>query len=323
MSDSFYPLYKEGDLDPEAVLFYQALIAADLPPLSELTPEEARLKNIVQAFAGPSKPVYQVENRTVSGQQADIPVRIYTPEGKGVFPVILYLHGGGWVVGTLDDFDSICRGLCSGTSSIVISVDYRLSPEFRFPAALEDAFEVLQWAADHAGSFRGDPFRIAVAGDSAGANLAAALTLMARDRHAPRILFQLLICPAVDLSRHDYPSCRFFGEGLFLPLSLMNWYINHYLNSPEEAFDPYVSPLLEEDLAGLPGAFILTAEFDILRDACDAYAERLRKSGIQVTTKRYPGQIHDFPIFGRIFTKAREALDDCCRVLSEELWKKS
>lgn len=312
MDDLYYTSYSEGKPDADTIRFITAIAAAGLPPVSELTPEMARQRNMVRAFSIKAEPIGKVHDKVIPGPYGDIPFRIYTPEGDGPFPLLLYMHGGGWVVGTLNDFDSVCRLLCAGSGYMVVSVDYQLAPEAKFPVAIEEGYTVLKWISDQAPSMGADPGRIAVGGDSAGATMAAVLALMARDRKGPDLFFQLLICPATNLSQMDTSSYNSFSKGIWLSEEMMDWYIDHYLSKPEEANNPYVSPLLESDLSKLPPAFILTAEFDVLRDEAEEYAKRLQQAGVEVKWKRYTGQIHDFVIFGKVLYKAKEALNDCC-----------
>ncbi len=316
MSEIFYPAYKEGKLDPHASQFLTAIAAADLPPLSELTPKLARERNIVKAFSSKPVPVASIRNILIEGPFGEIPLRIYTPEGEGPFPVLVYLHGGGWVVGTLDDYDAVCTILSSNSGYVVVAVDYQLSPEARFPVALEEGYATLEWVADQADAIDVDLLHIAVGGDSAGGNMATVIALMARDRGGPSVHFQLLICPATNLAETNTLSYRQFGFGLWVPEVLMQWYTNHYLEHPEDVKNPYASPLLARDLSGLPPAFIVIAEFDILRDEAESYGKRLQQSGGDVTMKIYPGQIHDFVIFGKVMPEAEKALADCCRALN-------
>lgn len=315
MSDNFYLAYPDGELDPRAVQFLTAIAAAGFPPLSELTPPLAREKNIVKAFSSNPVPVADIRNIFIDGPFGEIPLRIYTPEGEGPFPALVYLHGGGWVVGTLDDFDAVCTVLCKNSGYVVVSVGYQLSPEARFPVAIEEGYTALEWLAAEAGSLNADPGLLAVGGDSAGGNMAAVIAMMARDRKGPEVAFQLLICPATNLADTDTPSYRKFGFGIWVPGELMQWYTNHYLENKADIRNSYVSPLLADDLSGLPPAFIVIAEFDILKDEGEAYARRLSQSGAEVEMKVYPGQIHDFVIFGRVMPKAGEALADCCKAL--------
>jgi len=317
MDNDFFPGYTGGDLDPQARQFLTAIAAAGLPPLSKLTPALARERNIVKAFSFKPVHVSSVRNILIDGPFGEIPLRIYTPEGSGPFPVLMYLHGGGWVVGKLDDYDAVCTILTRDSGHVVISLDYQLSPEAHFPVALEEGYATLEWVADNYNLIEADPLHIAVGGDSAGANMAAVLAMMARDRKGPAIRFQLLICPATNLSDTGTGSYHQFGSGFWVPEELMQWYINHYLENKEHVTHPYVSPLLAEDLTGLPPAFLVIAEFDILKDEAESYGKRLRDAGVRVEVKTYPGQIHDFVIFGKVMAKAGEALEDCCRALQE------
>jgi acetyl esterase len=312
MDDPFYDQYPNGSLDPQARLFLTAIAAAGLPPLHELTPELARKRNIVQAFSIKPIPVSLVKNEQISGSLRSIPVRCYFPEGDGPFPAMIYFHGGGWMVGTLDDFDPVCRYICRNANIAVVAVDYQLAPEGKFPTAIEEGYTVLNWLSENGISWNIDPAKLIVGGDSSGGNIAAVLCLMAKDRNGPMPVFQWLICPATDLLHMDTASYHSFGHGMWVPVDLMNWYIDHYLNDLKEKADPYVSPFLAGDLSGLPPAFVVLAEFDLLHDEGIAYAKKLKQAGVEVSWKCYPGQIHDFVIFGRIMKKAVQALEDGC-----------
>lgn len=315
MPDSFYPGYTGGELDPRARQFLTAIAAAGLPPLSELTPTLARERNIVKSFSLDTVPVASIRDMEIDGPFGEIPIRIYTPEGEGPFSTLIYFHGGGWVVGKLDDFDAVCSILCRDSGYLVVSVDYQLSPEARFPVAVEEGYAVLEWLAAEADAMDIDPMRIAVGGDSAGGNMATVIAMMSRDRNGPRVHFQLLICPATNLAESDTLSYRQFGSGIWVPEELMQWYTNNYLENQEDIRSPYVSPLLASDFTDLPQAYIVIAEFDILRDEAESYGKRLQEAGIRVDMKVYPGQIHDFVLFGKVMPKAEEALGDCCRAL--------
>jgi acetyl esterase len=197
----------------------------------------------------------------------------------------------------------------------VVSVDYRLAPEHKHPAAVEDALAATKWVAANAERIQANPTLIAVGGDSAGGNLAAAVTLVARDRGGPPLAHQLLICPITDVSSFDTDSYRYFGEGLVSPKALGEWAVNHYLTEKEQAQNPLVSPLLAEDLSRLPPALVITAEFDTLRDEAEAYASRLREAGGAVTCTRYEGMIHDFPVFVAVFDRAKDAIGQAATAL--------
>ena len=280
-------------LDPQAQTFLDQLAALNAPPINQLPPELARQEPRALLGLAQPEPVAEVENRTIPGPQGDIPVRIYTPEGKGPFPVLVFFHGGGWVICDLDTHDEACRSLANGTPCIVVSVDYRLAPEHKFPAAVDDCYAAAQWAARNAASLNGDSSRIAVGGDSAGGNLTAVIAQLARDRGEPSLVFQLLIYPAVNFNA-DTPSSREMADGYFLTRDDMIWFMNHYLNSPDDKNSPLASPALTADLSGLPPALVITAEYDPLRDEGEQYGQKLKDAGVPVTTSRYNGMIHGF-----------------------------
>jgi acetyl esterase len=220
----------------------------------------------------------------------------------------VFLHGGGWVLCSLDTHDQTCRALTRDAGTITVSVDYRLAPDGRFPAAAEDAYAATTWAAEHAGELGGDPRRLAVAGDSAGGNLAAAAALMARDRGGPALAFQLLVYPVLD-HRRVTPSHRENAEGFFLTGVHMRWYWEQYLGPDGDGAHPYASPGLAGDLAGLPPAHIVTAECDPLRDEGEDYARRLRDAGVPVEVVRYDGMFHGFFGMAELLPGARRAQD--------------
>jgi len=235
-----------------------------------------------------------VEERILPTDIGPVSVRIYTPKGTGPFPVLMYFHGGGWVWCDADTHEATCRHLCRLADCIVIFVNYRRSPEYRFPAANDDAYYATKWVSDHAGEIHADPSRIAVGGDSAGGNMSAVLALRARETMDFRLAFQLLVYPVTDMSDMDGGTYETYGEGYFLTKALMKWFREQYLNSMEEALLPQVSPLLEKDLTGLPPALAITAEFDPLRQEGEAYAQRLADAGVAVQCSRYNGMIHPF-----------------------------
>ena len=254
------------------------------------------------------------ENRKLAGPGGDLPVRIYIPFGKGPFPVVLYFHGGGWVIGGIESSDGLCRSLANASGCIVVSVDYRLAPEHPFPAAVDDAFYATLWAAENASSFGGDPSRIAVSGDSAGGNLAAVVAQIARDRGKPAIGFQLLIYPVTD-GACDTPSYSENAEGYFLTRDAMQWFWNHYVPKEADRSQPYASPLRASNLAGLPAALVITAEFDPLRDEGERYAEGMRTAGTPVQLTRYDGMIHGFFAMSAIIDQGRTAIQQSAAAL--------
>jgi acetyl esterase len=215
-------------------------------------------------------------------------MRLYYPSDEKSLPVIVYFHGGGWVIGSLASHDGACRALAAGTNALVVSVDYRLAPEHRYPAAVEDALSATEWVLENAADLGGDPNRVAVAGDSAGGNLAATVALQLRDR----ICYQLLIYPATDLTR-SLPSHGHFRDGFLLTRASMDWFLDQYI-SQHQLPEPQASPLFVDDLEGAPPAFVMTAGFDPLRDEGRAYAEKLRQAGVAVEDRLYPSLIHGF-----------------------------
>jgi acetyl esterase len=295
-------------LHPKAKEFLEQLAAAGMPPIGSLPVAETRQAfDGVVAFGGPPETLQNVEDRRIPGPAGEIPVRIYTPQAEGPLPALVYFHGGGWVIGTFETHDAVCRHLAKESPAIVVAIDYRLAPEHKFPAAAEDCYAATLWVAENGRSIGADPRRIAVGGDSAGGNLAAVVSLMARDRGRPKIGFQLLVYPVID---HDFEtaSYRENAEGYLLTKDSMVWFWNHYLTGPNDAENPYASPLRAKSLSGLPPAMIVTAEFDPLRDEGEAYADRLRRAGVPVKMKRYEGLIHGFFSMTGVFEQAREGV---------------
>lgn len=302
-------------LDPAARLFLDQLEATGAPPLERMTPADARLMvDALFTMQGDGPPLARVEDRTVPGPAGPITVRIYTPEDALPLPGLVHLHGGGWVVGSLAAYDATCRLLAARTPAVVVGVDYRLAPEHRFPAAVEDVFAATQWVAAHADALGIAPGRLAVGGDSAGGNLSAVVALLARDRGGPPLALQALVYPATD-ARCDTPSYRENREGYFLTRAGMDWFWGHYLRDPADRDEPRVSPLRARDLGGLPPALVQIAEYDPLRDEGDAYAARLRAAGVPVTLTRYPGMIHSFVGLRAVFPQAMRALDEIAAAL--------
>jgi acetyl esterase len=236
-------------------------------------------------------------------------VRIYKPEGRPPLPALVYFHGGGWVIGSLETHDGACRELANRIGCAVVSVDYRLAPESRYPAAAEDCYAATQWVAENAKALGVDAKRIAIGGDSAGGNLAAVVALMARDRGGPALRHQLLIYPVTDAD-FERASYRENAEGYLLTTKAMAWFWGHYVPELAQRQDGYAAPLRAKDLAGLPPAFVLTAEFDPLRDEGEAYAKRLAQAGVPTRLQRYDGAIHGFFAMGVLSQVARTAIDD-------------
>ena len=253
--------------------------------------------------------VARVQDRKIPGPRGPILLRVYTPAGREPFPVIVFLHGGGWILGTLDTHDDYCRSLSNRAGAVVVSVDYRLAPEYRFPSPLDDSYAALQWSAVHAGEIGGDGARLAVAGDSAGGNLAAAAALMARDKGGPKIALQVLLYPATN-DAFDTASAHQNASGFGLSRDAMIYFWGNYLGKPSDAENPYASPLRARDLRGLPRALVITAQFDPLRDDGLAYAARLHRAGVPVRCTNYLDMNHGFALFGAVYESARKAMEE-------------
>ena len=311
-----------GVLDAQVKEFLNLLIQMDVPPLESMTPSEAR-ESAVEGFKSMNfqrEEVSCIENFKIPGPECEIGLRMYTPFGNKPFPAVLYFHGGGWVFDNLDTHDHVCRSLCRGSGCVVVSVDYRLAPENKFPAALVDCYEATRWVSENYEAINVDPLRIAVGGDSAGANLATAVCLTARDTGEPSISFQLLVCPVTDISSFDRDSCKRYADGYFLTLTQMKWFRDLYIEKADDVYDPRVSPLLARDLSGLPDSLIITAEFDLLRDEGERYAQRLQSHAVPVQCSRYNGMIHDFFLLLGLVDRARDAMDEACSSLRDALF---
>lgn len=302
-------------LDPVVSTLVEAINAMGFD-LTAGTPEEARASaKQGQLPAAEATPLASVEDTTIPGPAGPLPVRIYRPSTEGTRPTIVFFHGGGWVICDLDTHDGTCRNLAADADAVVVSVDYRLAPEHRFPAAADDCYAATEWAAAHLAELGGAEGRLVVAGDSAGGNLAAAVTLMARDRKGPAIGFQLLIYPVVGTPWDGRPSYTDNAEGYFLTSRAMEWFTLHYTGSAEAAEHPYAAPSRATDFSGLPPAHVITAEFDPLRDEGEAYAASLNAAGVPTTVVRYDGMIHGFYGMTAVLTQGRDAqLDAAARV---------
>jgi acetyl esterase len=305
------------ELDPQIETLLQKMAQQGAPPVHTLTAVQARESRnpIFIKLGGPPEAVAKVQDVNIPGPAGQIPIRIYTPEGDKPFPILVYFHGGGFVICNLDTHDALCRSLANGASCIVVSVDYRLAPEHKFPAAVEDAYAATRWVADNANRISGDATRIAVGGDSAGGNLAAVVSLMAREKGGPSLIYQLLVYPVTDLSSVDTDSYREHGEGYILTKDSMGYYRDHYVGRREELQNAYASPLLAQELKGLPPALVLTAEFDVLTDEAEAYADRLKKAGVPVKYTCYKGMIHAFFSLAAVVDRARDAMNEATAAL--------
>ena len=268
----------------------------------------------------PDAPVAAVEDRTIDGPGGPLGLRLYTPEGSAPFPVVIYCHGGGYVVGDLDTQDMIARALCAWSGAIVVSVDYRRAPEHPFPAAPDDTFAALQWVAGHAAEFGGDPARLAVAGDSAGGNLVAAAALRARDQGGPALRAQVNLYGSCNYPSEQTASAREFAAGPLLQQDDIAWFYEQYLPDPAvQQHDPQASPFRAASHANLPPTFVGTAECDPSRDDAEAFAAKLAGAGVPVTAKRYPGMVHGFASWVGFLPGARAVLQDAATFLKQHL----
>ena len=306
-------------LDPEVVRLREEAERADLRPLYTLSLAEARRADLasITANAGRPEPVDRITDRFVPHDDSPVPIRVYRPSGRGPFPVLVYFFGGGWTLGTIDTSDAICRRLTNAAGCVTVAVGYRLAPEHRFPTAVHDCHAAVRWIAEHGAELDGDTARLAVAGDSSGGNLAAAVTLLSR-ADGPPITAQVLVYPATD-QLSDSDSLRENNDPVFFNARSVAWYRSHYLKHPADASDPLASPLRAPDLQGLPPALVITAEHDPLRDEGEQYARRLGDDGVPVRLSRYPGMIHGFFAMSGTLAGGRQAMHEVAEYLRDSL----
>ncbi|RPH42288.1 MAG: alpha/beta hydrolase [Burkholderiales bacterium] len=312
-------------LDPQVRALLDQLVVGR-PTLNLLPVEVGRrayAESSVRLIPRPAEPV-AVEDRSIAGPAGPLRVRVYAPvaAGGGQRPLVVFFHGGGWVVCDLDTHDAVCRRLCLGADAVVVSVDYRLAPEHRFPAAPDDCAAATRWAFAQAASLGADPTRVVIAGDSAGGNLAAAVALRLRDEDGPRAAGQLLVYPVTDHYTAGFASYVENAEGYGLTRDTMAWFWDHYLGGPLDAdaaraLSPQAVPLRAADLRGLPPALVITAGYDVLRDEGEAYAKRLHEAGVAVETERFDGMHHGFFNWGGVLDGADRAVARTCRWIRE------
>jgi acetyl esterase len=306
-------------LDPQARAVLDGLPAIPDEALPALEPPPLRqAMAALPGSSGPVAPVARVEERRLPGPAGEIPVRIYAPSRAPGLPVLVWFHGGGFVIGSLDTHDGTCRSLANAIGCMVVSVDYRLAPEHKFPAAPEDCYAATRWLAEKGAELGADPSRLAIGGDSAGGNLAAVVALMARDRGGPELRHQLLVYPVANHA-FDTPSYEQNASGYLLSRAMMRWFWNHYLARPEDGAQAYASPLRAPSLAGLPPAHVITAGFDPLRDEGEALAARLAREGVPTTHVRYDGMIHGFFSMTGLIDEAKRALAEAARAVQARL----
>lgn len=284
-------------LDPDVRAYLEEQAALSAPPIWEVPLERVRAGDRETYAVDEPTPVGEVIDHDIAGPGGRLPLRIYRPDaavaGPAPYGVVMLFHGGGFVLGDLETHDEAARRTCIGADAVVVSVDYRLAPEHRFPAAVDDAEAATLWAAESIEEFGGDPDRLIVSGDSAGGNLAAVVARRLRDAGGPDVVGQALIYPVTDMRSGDHHASRStFAEGFGLSEEAMDWFGRQYLARDADMHHPDASPIVVDDLRGLPPAFVLTAEFDPLRDEGDAYAERLRAAGVEVEHHRLEGTIH-------------------------------
>ena len=309
-------------LDPQARAVIDLVIKSGRPPYHQLSPRDARqmFRETRPASTPPAPAIGTVKDLTADGPDGPIPLRLYRPEGVAAstaLPVLLFFHGGGWVIGDMETHDVLCRQLTAGAGIRVVNVDYRLAPEHKFPAAVDDAWAATRWVAAHAGELAIDPSRLAVGGDSAGGNLAAVVALLARDAGAPAIAFQVLLYPVTDVGAES-PTYTDFADGFMLTRESMRWFIAHYVDTTDAA-DWRASPARATSLAGVAPALVITAGFDPLRDEGDAYARKLREAGVRVDAVCYGGMIHGFVPMGRLIESGNRAVAHIAASLRQAL----
>lgn len=298
-------------LDPDVLLVLDMIRLAGRPPFEQLTPAEAReayMKS--RAILQPEpEPVAEARDLAAPGPHGPIPLRLYRPQGGAApLPGLIYYHGGGWLLGGIDSHDVVCRRFANAARCVVVSVDYRMAPEHKFPAAVDDCAAATGWAIGQAAALGMDPARVAVGGDSAGGNLAAVMALMARDGALPRLAYQLLIYPATDMTMTTVSS-QTVGPGVPLTSATMKWFIDHYMRGPEDMIDWRASPIRAASVAGTAPALVLTAAADPLRDEGIAYAARLEREGVRTTAIHLTDQIHGFLSMGKVIRAADTAID--------------
>jgi acetyl esterase len=297
-------------LDPQVQALLEEMDKQGLPPFEQMSPTFAR--SVAMGFRdlqGEPQNVAEVRDILVPGPVGKLPVRIYDPDPGKMLPLLVYFHGGGWVIGDIEVVDRPCRALANAAQCVVASVNYRLSPETKFPGPVEDCYAATSWLAAHAAELGADPARVAVGGDSAGGNLSAAVTLMARDRNGPKLAFQLLIYPVTAPAKGTtFASYTENAENYLLTRAAMEWFWDHYLTAEAEGGNPYASPLFAADHGRLPPAMVITAEFDPLRDEGMAYARKLREAGVDVKTSYYEGLIHGFFWMAGVIDRGRELI---------------
>lgn len=296
----------------------QALLdkGAGVPATHTLLVDVARAQYEARiALMAPPADIAEVREESIKGPDGPLRIRVYTPCSTGPFPLLVFFHGSGFVLCSLDTHDAMCRNLCAGAGCVVASVDYRLAPEHKFPAGIDDCLQATRWAAAHSAELGVNPARIAVGGDSAGGNMAAVTALRVRDEGGPAICGQLLLYPVTDYHTPGTRSYEENADGYGLTRDTMKWFWDHYLSTASEGAHPHASPLRARDLSNLPSALVITAEYDPLRDEGEQYAEKLRAAGVHTTLTRYDGVNHGFMFWVGVVDKAGAAMNEACEWL--------
>ena len=306
--------------DPQVARWRDRRIAEQVRPLYTQTLAEARAADLaeIQAGAGTPEPVFEVVDLSMPVSGGRLPLRLYRPSSRDRQPVLVYFFGGGWTLGQIETCDGICRTLANAVGCVVIAAGYRLAPEHKFPTPVDDCYGAVSWIAEHAAELGVDPDRVAVGGDSAGGNLAAAVTLLARDRGGPALAAQLLVYPNTCYAA-DTPSLRENDDPSMFNRRSVDWYWSHYLATPADGRNPLASPLLAADHTGLPPALVITAEYDPLRDEGEQYADRLAAAGVPTRLSRYDGMMHGFFLMYPVFDGGRRAVDEAVEFLRQRL----
>ncbi|MCH7816030.1 MAG: alpha/beta hydrolase [Proteobacteria bacterium] len=299
-------------LDPQAQALLDSIEQSGTAPLNTYSAVAARelYDQASELVRGTPPEPFAIETLAISGSSSNIPARLYRPNAEPTLPILVFYHGGGYTIGSLDSHDGVCRSLCVEAQCIVVSVDYRLAPEHKFPAGVDDAWAALQWVVDNAAILGGDVARVAVGGDSAGGNLAAVVCLKAKQSGEPQLVLQLLIYPGVEMSG-SFPSHETFGHGYRLTKELISWFHDHYFETGADINQWQASPLNAPDHSGLPPAYVLSAGYDPLQDEDKAYAEKLKLAGVPVVYSHYASMMHGFITMGGAIDMAAAALTEC------------
>lgn len=312
--------------DPQMKAVLQSLAELKPKPIEKLSPAEARkqpgppdaVKLTLKKQGKPvtPEPVAKVEDIKIPGAAGEIPARVYTPSGTGPFPVLVYFHGGGWVIAGINAYDSSCRALTNAAGAVVVSVGYRMAPEHRFPAAHEDSYAATQYIMKNAATMNGDPKKVAVGGESAGGNLATAVCLMARDRKGTMPVHQMLVYPVTDTGL-AFDSMLINKDAKPLNKAMMAWFVRYTISKPADKNHPYLAVLRNKNVSGLPPATVITAQIDPLLSEAKAYADKLQKAGVPVRYKYYSGVTHEFFGMGAVIDKAKDAVGFAATGLKE------